>query len=159
MNIIDLATEPEHIPTLAAWHHNEWAHLNPGGALEKRMAKMQCYLADGLVPSTYICKHNGQLAGSAALVESDMDTRPGLTPWLASVFVEPSFRNMGIGGRLVKHAMLQAKLAGIRNLYLFTPDRVDFYQKLGWRALSQEDYRGCAVTVMRAELHHPSGKG
>ncbi|MCQ8105284.1 GNAT family N-acetyltransferase [Methylomonas sp. SURF-2] len=152
MHIINLAAEPEHIPTLAAWHHLEWAHLNPGGTLEKRMAQMQRYLADGLPPSTFVCKYGGQLAGSAALVECDMDTHPELTPWLASVFVAPAFRRRGLGGELVKHAMRQAELAGIRSLYLFTPDRAAFYRKLGWQTVSEEDYRACAVTVMRAEL-------
>lgn len=155
MNIIDLAAEPEHIPTLAAWHHREWAHLNPGATLEERIDRMQGYLASGLVPSTFICKQDGQLAGSAALVASDMDTRPMLTPWLASVFVAPSFRRQGIGGELVRHVMLRAKLGGIETLYLFTPDRQMFYQKLGWRTLSREAYRGVAVTVMQA---HPQSR-
>lgn len=155
MNIINLAAEPEHIPTLATWHQREWAHLNPGGTLEKRMDKMQRYLDDGLVPSTFVCKYDGQLAGSAAIVESDIDSRPELTPWLASVFVAPAFRRRGLGSELVKHAMRQAALAGIRSLYLFTPDRAAFYQKLGWQTVSKEDYRGCAVTVMQVDLQQP----
>ncbi|MCK9606748.1 MAG: GNAT family N-acetyltransferase [Methylomonas sp.] len=152
MNIIDLSHQPEHIPTLAAWHHRQWRHLNPGGTLEERIDGMQGYLSKRLVPSTFICKCNGQLAGSAAIVASDMDTRPTLTPWLASVFVAPPFRNRGIGGRLVEHAMLQARLGGIETLYLFTPDQAAFYQKLGWQILSEENYRGIAVTVMQIHL-------
>lgn len=29
--------------------------------------------------------------GSAAIINNDMDTRPELTPWLASVFVAPAY--------------------------------------------------------------------
>lgn len=152
MAILNLSEEPEHIPTLAQWHHTEWANLNPGGTLEKRIEKMQGYLGGDLVPSTFIYKYQGQLAGSAAIVESDMDTWPELTPWLASVYVAPEFRRQGIGSRLVRHVMLKARDAGVDKLYLFTPDRADFYRKLGWTKVAAELYRGHEVTVMQVCL-------
>lgn len=155
--IFNLSEQPEHIPTLAEWHHKEWAHLNPGGTLEKRIEKMQGYLGNELVPSTFIYKQEGQLAGSAAIVISDMDTRPGLTPWLASVYVAPQFRRQGIGSRLVGHVMSQAREAGVEKLYLFTPDRADFYRKLGWTAIAEEMYRGHEVTVMQVCLGRQQG--
>lgn len=153
MTILDLSQEPEHIPTLAEWHHHEWAHLNPGGSLENRIERMQGYLGSELVPSTFIFKQDEVLAGSAAIIVSDMDSRPELTPWLASVFVAPEFRRQGVGSRLVEHVMSQAWQAGIDRLYLFTPDRADFYQRLGWTPMVEELYRGHHVTVMRVGLH------
>lgn len=152
MKIIDLLHEPHHIPTLAAWHHQEWAHLNPGGSLEKRIEKMQAYLSDEWVPSTYICKQGGQLLGSAAIVACDMDTRPELTPWLASVFVAPLFRRQGIGSKLVEHVMHQARQNGVGQLFLFTPDKERFYQALGWTTIAEDVYRDCAVTLMHVVL-------
>lgn len=152
MSILNLTDVPEYIPTLAEWHHHEWAHLNPGRTLEKRIESMQGYLGEDLVPSTFIYKHDGQLAGSAAIVVCDMDTRKDLTPWLASVFVAPMFRRQGIGSKLVRHLMLQARQRGIASLYLFTPDQVRFYQKLGWSVLTTDTYHGCPVTVMQACL-------
>ena len=104
------------------------------------------------MPRTFIYTHNGNALGSAALVASDMDTRPGLTPWLASVFVAPPFRRQGIGSALVRHAMRQAEAAGISRLYLFTPDRAGFYQDLGWQTMSVDDYRDQAVTLMQVDL-------
>jgi N-acetylglutamate synthase-like GNAT family acetyltransferase len=151
MQIINLREAPEHIPSLAAWHHQQWSSLNPGGSLKKRIATMQRYLSDDFVPSTLIAKTT-ELLGSAAIVENDMDTKPELTPWLASVFVAPQYRNQGIGSQLVKQLMDEAKQAGIETIYLFTPDQVNFYQKLGWEVFSSEEYRGHAVTVMRVRL-------
>ncbi len=151
MQILDLREEPQHIPTLAAWHHHQWSSLNPGHSLEKRIAKMQDYLGDNFVPSTLIAKTT-ELLGSAAIVENDMETKPELTPWLASVFVAPEYRNQGIGSQLVKHVMQKAKQAGIEALYLFTPDQANFYQKLGWEVFSHEEYRDHSVTVMRVRL-------
>lgn len=152
MAIINLRDEPRHLQTLAEWHQGEWAHLNPGETLAMRIARMQHYLSVDLVPSTFVYTHNGNALGSAALVASDMDTRPGLTPWLASVFVAPPFRRQGIGSALVRHAMRQAEAAGISRLYLFTPDRAGFYQDLGWQTMSVDDYRDQAVTLMQVDL-------
>lgn len=152
MTILDLSCEPQHIPTLAGWHHRQWQDLNPGRTLEHRIASMQNYLGESVLPSTYIYKHRQQLAGSAALVASDMDSHPELTPWLASVYVDESFRRQGIGSKLVKHVMEQAAQAGISQLYLFTPDRAEFYLQLGWTTLTEEGYRGQSVTVMQAYL-------
>jgi N-acetylglutamate synthase-like GNAT family acetyltransferase len=152
MTILNLSCEPQHIPTLALWHHRQWQDLNPGRTLEHRIAAMQSYLGDDLLPSTYIYKHQQQLAGSAALIVSDMDNHPELSPWLASVFIDERFRRQGIGSSLVKHVMQQAQQSGISQLYLFTPDRADFYLQLGWTKMADEDYRSQKVTLMRASL-------
>lgn len=152
MNILDLSQEPQHIPTLANWHQQEWAHLNPGSSLENRLEKMQAYLSAALLPSTFIYKQSGQLVGSAAIVACDMDTHPELSPWLASVFVAPHWRRQGIGTELVCHVMLQATQAGLPALYLFTPDQAAFYRRLGWSVMAKEVYRGCTVTLMQTRL-------
>lgn len=152
MTILDLSCEPGHIPVLAGWHHSQWQELNPGRTLEQRIASMQEYLGESLLPSTFIYKHRQQLAGSAALIACDMDSHPELTPWLASVYVDERFRRHGIGSKLVKHAMQQARQAGIARLYLFTPDRAEFYQQLGWTKMAEEIYHGQNVTLMQALL-------
>ena len=151
MEIIDLKFKPHHIPVLAGWHHNEWADLNPDITVDQRAEWMQSYLTEKLVPSTFVAEEK-ELLGSAAIVEHDMDTKPDLSPWLASVFVSPAHRNQGIGTNLVIHVMEKAKESGIQTLYLFTADKEGFYQKLGWETISKEIYRGHLVTVMRADL-------
>lgn len=148
MQIVDLKDAPQHLPTLAAWHQAQWSYLNPAGSLASRIEKMQAHLVDRLIPSTFIALDE-ELLGSAAIVASDMDTRPELSPWLASVFVAPAHRNKGIGAALVKQVVARAKQTGIETLYLFTPDREPFYQTLGWQTLYKEPYRGSEVTVMR----------
>lgn len=156
MRILDLKEEPQHIPTLAQWHHQQWSYLNPGGSIEARIEKMQTYLGDALIPSTFIAidgiAKDGELLGSAAIIAQDMDTRLELTPWLASVFVAPEHRHKQIGRTLVQHIMQKARAANIKTLYLFTPDRAHFYREMGWSALSVEEYRGQMVTVMCVNL-------
>lgn len=151
MQILDLKVHPEHIPQLAEWHHVEWAALNPGQTLQQRIDKMQKYLGDELVPSTYIVLDADTLVGSAALIEYDMD-KPGWTPWLASVYIRPEYRKQGIATRLIQHVMNTAGVAGVEKLFLFTPDQSDFYSKRGWSVVSQERYRNHDVTIMKVNL-------
>jgi N-acetylglutamate synthase-like GNAT family acetyltransferase len=149
LTLQDLRQAPEHLKTLATWHHHQWAALNPGQTLTQRLISMQAYLAEGPIPSTFIALQAGQLAGSAAIVQCDMDTHPEWTPWLASVYVNPEFRQQGLGSALVRHAMSQARQAGFPGLYLFTPDKAPFYQALGWQTLQASRYRDHEVTVMQ----------
>ena len=149
MKIINLATAPEHIPTIAEWHQAQWGYLNPGGTVESRIEGMQRYLTGATMPVMYICVDGEQLVGTAALVESDMDSHPELSPWLASVYVNQDFRNHGFGTALVNHLVSQAKVLGYSPLYLFTPDRANFYRNLGWQFIAQESYRGGEATLMK----------
>ena len=149
--ILNLKDKPELLETLARWHQAEWSYLNPGETLEQRISRMQPFLNDKLIPSTYIAFDN-ILYGSAAIVDSDMDNRPELSPWLASVFVKPEHRNKGIGSALVRHVMQQAKLSNIEKLYLYTPDREAFYHRLGWKRIDTEHYHGHEVVIMVTDL-------
>lgn len=151
MKIIDLKFEPHHIPLLAGWHHQEWSYLNPDLTVAQRAEWMQSYLSDGLVPSTFVALEE-QLLGSAAIIEHDLETRPDLSPWLASVFVAPEHRCKGVGSKLVLYVMQKTKEAGIPVLYLFTPDKEHFYQKIGWHTISNETYRGHLITIMQINL-------
>lgn len=148
MKIINLAEAPEHIPTIAAWHQAQWGYLNPSGTLESRIERMQRFLKGAAMPAMYICVNGKHLVGTAALVESDMDSHPELSPWLASVYVNPAYRKRGVGAALVKHVVKQASAHGFSPLYLFTPDQAKFYRELGWQFIAQESYRGGEATLM-----------
>ena len=151
MKIINLSAAPEHIPTIAAWHHAQWGYLNPGSTVEARIEKMQRYLKGAAMPAMYICVDGKHVVGTAALVESDMDSHPELSPWLASVYVNPDYRKQGVGATLVKRVVSEASALGFSPLYLFTPDQATFYQSLGWEFIAQELYRGSAATLMKSD--------
>lgn len=116
---------------------------------------MQAYLNDDFIPSTWFAEDNATLLGSAAIIESDMETHPTLTPWMASVFVAPEHRGKGVGSALVKHVVASAREAGHNAIYLFTPDQEALYTKLGWKTLQADTYRGCQVTIMHYDLSQP----
>ena len=152
IEIVDLKDYADYLPTLAVWHQSEWSDLNPGETVKQRIKRMQPYLNDGFIPSTFVAKDKTSL-GSASIVASDMETRPDLAPWLASVFVAPEHRRKGIGRQLILHVMGRAKIEGIKTLYLFTTDKESYYQKLGWNTDSIVQYRGHKVTIMQVTLN------
>lgn len=151
--IKDLRECPEHLDILSQWHHEQWASLNPGQTLSDRMALMQHYFDENLIPSTFVALGNdGSLLGSAAIIHNDMETRPQWAPWLASLFVEPTFRSCGVGAALIEHVVSQYHKHGIQQLYLFTPDQEIFYKRLGWTTLEVSNYRDHNVTIMTRKM-------
>ncbi len=69
MKIVDLKIYPEHIPQLAEWHHAQWKAINPGQTMKQRIEKMQQYLNDEFVPSTFVAIEHDIVKGSAAILE------------------------------------------------------------------------------------------
>lgn len=152
MEIQNLKSAPQHLRQLAQWHQAEWSYLNPGFSLDDRIEKMQAYLNEEFLPSTWLAQVNGQPLGSAAIVKQDMDIHLDKSPWLASVFVSSEFREQGTGSALVREVMEQARQQGVATLWLYTPDKASFYRQLGWSVFSQEKYHGHAVTIMSVNL-------
>ncbi len=152
LTISPLTDKPEYLQKLATWHHAEWSYLNPERTFEERLAEMKLDLAGNAVPATYFAEIDGQLAGSATILDDDMSTRPELGPWLASVFVDPQYRHRGIASALVRKIMQHATQADINMLYLYTPGQEALYEQLGWQYFSRENYNGTDVTIMSVRL-------
>lgn len=152
MQIVNLKEIPETIPLIAKWHHDEWAYLNPQSTLKNRIKKYHEYLGQVFIPSTYVAFEKDDIMGSASIVKSDMKTRMEYSPWLASVYVHPEHRNKRIGTKLVSHVMAMAKKNDCETLYLFTPDKENFYKRLGWSTIHRESYSNANVFVMSIKL-------
>ena len=148
MPIEYLGDRPEFIPPLARWHYQEWAYLRPGDSVEARVARLEGWCGRGEIPLTLVATSDGELLGSASLVEHDMDNRPELSPWLAGVFVRPERRRQGIGAALVRRIMEEAKALEISKLYLYTVNSTSFYVDLGWSLMEHAVYRGKEVSIM-----------
>ena len=148
MNIEYLADHPEFIQELAELHFTEWSYLNPGETLQGKKAYLRKLCGRNGVPSFVVAFDDTGLVGSASLIAQDMDGRPELTPWLADVFVKPAYRGRGIATLLIQRIEFEARSAGIPRLYLYTPDAVKLYQKLGWCIFEECQYKGVEVVIM-----------
>ena len=151
MQVGYLADHQEFIPTLAHWHHREWAYLRPGDSVEARIERLRGCCGRREIPTVVIAFSDGALIGSAMLVAHDMDTRMELSPWLAGVFVAPERRRCGVGAALVRRVIDDATTLGVSRLYLYTPSTEQFYSHLGWSLVERTNYRGASVVVMSYE--------
>jgi len=137
---------------LAQWHHNEWLHLNPGATLASRLERYRVSIETELLPEIFVAYNGTTLSGSVTLAKDDMDTRACLTPWLASLYVDPDSRGQGIASQLIQHVVSYAKANSYKNIYLFTEDQTDFYQHRGWRFIESVEYRNAEVDLMYQNL-------
>jgi N-acetylglutamate synthase-like GNAT family acetyltransferase len=147
-----LADHPGLIPTLARWHHTQWSYLDVDLTAEQRMARLQDHLERTQIPTTFVAMSGETLVGSASLIAQDMDTRMDLWPWLASVYVAPEHRRQGVGTALVQRVALEAATLEVGEIYLFTPDKEQFYARRGWSVIERTLYRGYWVVVMSLRL-------
>src|SRR5689334_9850115 len=152
MDLSYLADHPSYVDAIAEWLHAEWGWFTPSVTLDARRKRLAESLNRGQLPVVFVAHEQGQLLGTASLRESDMDTRPELTPWLGGVLVSVQHRGRGIGLRLIRIVEDEALARGFRQLYLFTFDKAAYYANRGWTELERTNYRGEHVVVMRKYL-------
>jgi GNAT superfamily N-acetyltransferase len=143
-----LADHGDAIPALAQWHHDEWQALTPHLTVADRIAGFRSRMRRLEVPTGFVALVNENVVGMACLVAHDMETRPELTPWLATVLVCPDYRGRGIGSALSERVVAEGQALAFPNLYLVTFDKMSFYTRLGWSSLEQAEYLGVPATIM-----------
>ncbi|SDM27338.1 Acetyltransferase (GNAT) family protein [Modicisalibacter muralis] len=153
--IVPLTPASPHLETVATWQHEAWGHLNTALSFEGRCDEVRSECGQGGVPQVFVAMAGDRPVGTASLTVDDMESRPELTPWLASVFVLPAWRGQGIASRLVRRVEQEAHEAGIETLYLYTPDQQALYRRLGWVEREGMSYRGEDVSVMMRQLATP----
>ena len=153
ISVRPLAERPDTIPTLAAWLYEQWGYFHDHDSVDRRIRELSERLQMDRIPVAFVAlasnAPNADPIGTASLTAHDLETRTDLSPWLASVFVRPENRGMGAGAALVNAVVAHARGSRIKTLYLFTEDRVQFYERLGWSEDCAEEYRGHSVTVMK----------
>lgn len=108
-------------------------------------------LAATALPRAFVAHAGDVFAGTASVIESDLDERPQYTPWVAAVWIEPQFRSRQIGRKLISHAADHAFAAGAPRVYLTArPARRSLYEELGWLVV-EEDVGELAMTIFARE--------
>jgi GNAT superfamily N-acetyltransferase len=135
-----------HGPSVAAALHATWWAAE-GWTLEATRDFLAAATGPG-APCCVVAERHGEWLGTATLDSDDLSVRPDLAPWLASVWVRPAARGQGVGAALVRHVEALARAQGHQRLWLYTPDRAVFYERLGWRREGVEQARSGAVVLM-----------
>lgn len=136
--IVDLRERPADIPTLAGWLKSAFSANRPQVTPAVIEARLRQAPAPGAaLPRTWVAIAGETPVGCARFVAADHADRPELTPWLASVYVEPAWRRRGIASALVHTVQVASQAAGYPALYLYTPDQARLYARLGFVVIGQ----------------------
>jgi predicted N-acetyltransferase YhbS len=144
-----LADAPQHIGTLAHWHHSEWKLLYTDWTRAVAEAELVDHATRCTMPTTLIATRRDVLLGSVSLVEVDAEELAHYGgPWLASLYVAPEYRGRKLGAELVKALVAHAASQGVDTLRLFTADHVDYYRRQGWQWQARTDLNRTPVSIM-----------
>jgi N-acetylglutamate synthase-like GNAT family acetyltransferase len=77
-----------------------------------------------------------------------------LTPWLGSLIVDKRGQYHGVGQLLVDAVKVKAKTIGFETLYLFAfdPTILAYYERLGWKTMGVDEFKGHRVIIMMIGL-------
>lgn len=110
-------------------HEEFWTHV-PGASVEGMAERLTRADRADRVPLCRVAVHQGQAIGVVNLIESDDDDRTHWTPWLAGMVVAAPWRGRGVGSRLVRTLLDDARGLGVTRVY-FGTDGPGFYTRLG----------------------------
>jgi GNAT superfamily N-acetyltransferase len=151
IDIVTVSQDPILIPQVAQWLWVEWARRK-GRTLDMVTDRLTARAASGGPEQTFVALDGGTPVATASFVASDLVSRPDLTPWLASVFVDPLHRGRGHAVRLVRRVEEVARATNTETLWLYTEDAEMLYAKLGWETVGPETDHAIRVTLMRRRL-------
>jgi len=108
-----------------------------------RYEAVKCYVRHGLqeerLPQTYGMYLDDQLIGVYQFRLDDLFVRPDIYPWLANVYLDVPYRNMGYGKILMESIRGNAKQClPYEEIFLFTK-HTGLYEKYGWEFVSEID--------------------
>jgi len=155
IELVTISQQPSLIPQVARWLWAEWAR-HKGRTLDMVSGRLEARAAAGGTEQTFVMLDGKVPVATASLVAADLASRPDLTPWLASVFVDRPHRGRGYAARLVRRVEEAALAIGTETLWLYTPDAQGLYAKLGWEIAGSEVDYDKLVTLMWRRLLSPT---
>ena len=128
-----LADHPYLISAVGEIRWREWGHPPEPERLEWWVEVSAREAGREELPVTWVAiDARGQAVGAVGLGRFDIEERRDRSPWVLGMIVEEPYRNMGIGGELMK-ALESWASRRYSQAWVATGGRaVDFYQKCGW---------------------------
>jgi GNAT superfamily N-acetyltransferase len=136
-----LADRPELAETLARWAWTEWPE-SVNHSVHRAILNFAARANFDQLPLALVALNDTLPIGMATLA---MDRPPELLGWastfvpcLTGLYVEPQWRNQGVGGALCDYVAGEALRFGFEEIHLYTVDAIAFYQARGWCCLSYD---------------------
>ena len=160
-SLADLETDflfnhPQFCEVLAEWHHSEWGRSS-GALLSDSIGLLDRSKSANHLPLVIVALRKAPV-GMAMLVEHDMPMRKDLTPWLSALYVPTAERNNGVGSCLVARVVAEGWRLAYKQIYLFTSDRVGFYNNLDWQVFGKNALQKLLCSHNDKKLDETSGK-
>lgn len=157
--IVPLFTRPEYRDEVAQHLWRQWGK-GDGQTLAKRMEFINRNSQDPAVSPLWqnfiaLDGDGGPGAtwlGTATFGQEDPPCPPQYHPFLASVYTKDEARHRGVGRALVAQVETWAIGQGVETLYLYTPDKMHFYKKMGWVEVDQFQKGDELETIMSKQL-------
>ena len=132
MNILNLAEKKMYSKEVAQMIYDEFV-VGTSSKMTLNAAEQFFYNTNtDSLPMTFIALINEECVGTISVFENDFKERPQYKPWLASLYVKPTFRNQKVGYQLITHLLEQLKGLGYDEVYLKTETASDYYRNRGW---------------------------
>lgn len=154
LDIKFLADCEDHIPALAKlWYEEISRHWAPNPSIERAIQNLKNHSNKSKLPIAYVAIYDSKPVGLACLRDND-GIREGTGPWLGSLVVCPRYRGHHIGEALINAVKLKALDFDYHEIYLlaFDPTIPQWYAKLGWSSIGEDQLFGHRVEVMKIKL-------
>jgi GNAT superfamily N-acetyltransferase len=156
VNIERLSSRPDLAEAAADLVHATWpAHPMFANRSRVRDSYRQRTASPGAPFALVALGPDGDLLGAASVKQHEIAIPREREWWLGEVVVAEAARGRSLGTRLIQEAVTHARAVGIRQLYLFTPDRQSLYARLGWQVVEQVVVEDEPVTIMVLDLPQP----
>ena len=145
------AGSPEHM-ICAQWRHEAFLK-DDGMTVADSYGQLEAIATRGNDDEVALVAHvDGELAGICLLVLNEIDPLHDVSPWLASLYVDPPFRRQGVATALIRAIETQAQRIATERLYLYTVDAERLYKSLGWMVEDRKPSHGVMVVLMSKAL-------
>jgi GNAT superfamily N-acetyltransferase len=151
--ILPLKAHSRELETAALWRHEAFLKED-GFSLADSEAQLTKLTTAPEGPETALIAFVGRrLAGICLLVMHELEpAHSHLSPWLASLFVEPELRGHGVARRLIAAIEDHARRHGVARLHLYTVDAEELYRKCGWAVAERFAVGDGALVLMTRDL-------
>jgi N-acetylglutamate synthase-like GNAT family acetyltransferase len=135
MKIVRLATRADLLPVVSRWVVEAFAE--PGTPVDARVDALREMFSESAYPFSLVAiDDDGTPLGCVHGVESELDDRPELQPFIAALYVERPSRGRSVGSQLLAAAERECAAAGFSEAYLCAWNDQRWYERRGWQVIA-----------------------
>lgn len=130
IQIVSLIEKPELADEVIVYANQNWSPVSKYFAQVVHQVLTCC----GSLPQCFILLKSGQIIGFYSLLEQDFVERKGLSPWIATIFIDEKERGKRLCKEILVHGRTIAGDLGFDKVYLST-NHIQLYEKYGFEEI------------------------